>query len=133
MPNLRSATSTLIGPGNAASLFPTIPPAAIPGPIPDLNVASTTVIGAGNAASLFPEITPAPIPSPAAASPPPASPAPASNAPAAEGSTSPAGRVADAFARASGAPRLAAQVLGLIALALAFLLTVTRLSVRRRK
>ena len=59
--------------------------------------------------------------------------APASNARAAERSTSPAGRVADAVARASGAPVLTAQVLGLIALALAFLLTVTRLSVRRRK
>ena len=133
MPNPSSATSTLIGPGNAASLFPTIPPAALPGPIPDLNVASTTVIGAGNAASLFPEITPAPLPSPAPKSTPPARPAPASNAPAAERSTSPAGRVADAFARASGTPVLAAQVLGLIALAFAFLLTVTRLSVRRRK
>jgi hypothetical protein len=48
-------------------------------------------------------------------------------------STGPAGRVADAFARASGTPVLAAQILGLIALAFAFLLTVTRLSVRRRK
>jgi hypothetical protein len=41
--------------------------------------------------------------------------------------------VADAFARASGAPVLAVQVLGIIALAFAVLLTVTRLSVRRRK
>ena len=40
--------------------------------------------------------------------------------------------VADAFARTSGMPVLAAQVLGLVALALAFLLAMTRLSLRRR-
>jgi hypothetical protein len=40
--------------------------------------------------------------------------------------------VADASATAPGPPELAAQVLGLIALALAFLLAMTLLSLRRR-
>jgi len=100
----------LIGPGNAAALFPAIPPG------------STTVIGAGNASGLFPEVTPFPTPSPASGAPPQA----------AEPSTSPAGRAAAIPARLTGTPVLTAQVLGLIALALAFLLTMTRLARRRR-
>jgi len=104
------------------SPFPAIPPAALPGPIPDPNATSTTVISAGNASGLFPEITPGPAPSPA----------PASHLPAPGRSANPAGRAADASTTAPGTPVLTAQVLGLIALALAFLLAMTRLSLRRR-
>jgi F0F1-type ATP synthase membrane subunit c/vacuolar-type H+-ATPase subunit K len=71
-----------------------------------------------DAAGLFPEITPAPTPSPG----------PEGTNPAAERSASPAGQAADGF---TGAP--ATPALGLIALAAAFLLVMTRLFVRRRK
>jgi hypothetical protein len=101
--------------GNASGLFPVI----APGPVPNLN---STLIAAGNASGLFPEIAPAPVPSPAAGTPP---------QEAAHGAA-PAERVADASTRALGTPVLTAQVMGLIALALAVMLTVTRLSVRRR-
>jgi hypothetical protein len=101
--------------GNASGLFPVI----APGPVPNLN---STLIAAGNASGLFPEIAPAPVPSPAGGTPP---------QEAAHGA-GPAGRVADASTRALGTPVLTAQVMGLIALALAVMLTVTRLSVRRR-
>ena len=87
----------------------------MPGPVPN---ATTTVVGAGNAAGLFPEITPAPTPSPG----------PAGTNPAAEPSANPAGQAAGIV---TSAP--ATSALGLIALAIAFLLVMTRLSVRRRK
>jgi hypothetical protein len=89
----------------------------MPGPVPNVNV-STTFVGAGNAAGLFPEITPAPTPSPG----------PGNTNPAAERSVSPAGRALDVFSSAPATPAL-----GLIALVIAFLLLMTRLSVRRRK
>jgi hypothetical protein len=76
------------------------------------------MVGAGNAAGLFPEITPAPTPSPG----------PAGTNPAAEPSVNPAGQAEGIVASAP-----IASALGLIALAVAFLLTMTRLSVRRRK
>ena len=87
----------------------------MPGPIPNV---STTFVGAGNAAGLFPEITPAPTPSPA----------PEGTNPAAERSVNPAGQ---AFGVVTNAPAASALV-GLIALAVAFLLMMTRLFVRRR-
>jgi len=87
--------------------------------VPDLNAEASLLIGAGNAAAVFPPITPsaAPSPSAAGASPP--------------GSRE-AGPVTGASPVALGSPVLGAQVAGLIALGLALLLTVTRLSVRRR-
>jgi hypothetical protein len=87
--------------------------------VPDLNAEASLLIGAGNAAALFPPITPSGTPSPSAAG---ASP-PGSR----EG-----GPVTAASPVALGSPVMTAQVAGLIALGLALLLTVTRLSVRRR-
>ncbi|MBV9206061.1 MAG: hypothetical protein JO037_11800 [Actinobacteria bacterium] len=115
----------IIAAQNAAGLFPVISPL----PVPDLNgTTSTTLIDAGNAAALFPEITPAATPSPAPGG------VPAAAGPQGAGG-GPAGaeqRVADASSPASGTRGLTAQGLGLIALALAVLLGMTRLSVRRR-
>jgi hypothetical protein len=87
--------------------------AATPGP----NL-STTLVGAGNAAGLFPVITAAPTPSPG----------PAGTNPAAERSVSPAGQAVGVVTSAPATP-----VLALIALGVAFLLAMTRLSVRRRR
>src|SRR6266567_1300520 len=87
------------------------------GPIPNLNGVSSQLIGAGNAAGLFPAINPSATPSPS-----PGSPAPGSQRRPAPDSS------AIAFIQ----PGLTGQVAGLIALAVAVLLTVTRLSLRRR-
>jgi len=78
------------------------------------------LIGASNASGLFPAINPS------SATP---SPSPGLHPQASSGS---AQSVADASALGLGKPVLTAQVAGLIALALGVLLTVTRLSVRRR-
>jgi hypothetical protein len=88
------------------------------GPIPALNGVSSSLIGAGNAAGLFPAI----VPSGTAA---------ATNSPTthAQGTRRSAASVADSSALA---PVLTAQVAGLIALALAIMLTVTRLSLIKR-
>ncbi len=91
------------------------------GPIPELNNESSSLIGAGNAASLFPQINPAASPSPV----------PGVGA----GSGSSKGK-ADGSPTVSllplGMPVVTAQVVGLIALAVAFLLALTRISLRRR-
>ena len=87
--------------------------------VPDLNAEASLLIGAGNAAGLFPDITPSATPSASAAG---ASP-PASRD---------AGPVTAASPVALGSPVVTGQVAGLIALGLAIMLTVTRLSVRKR-
>jgi len=84
----------------------------MPGPIPNV---STTFVGAGNAAGLFPEITPAPTPSPGR------------TGPAAQRSVSPAGRAEEIFTSAPATP-----VVGIIAMAVGFLLMMILLAVRRR-
>ena len=96
-----------------------VPPGgALPlGPIPNLNGVSSQLIGAGNAAGLFPAINPSATPSPS-----PGSPAPGSQRRPAPDSS------AIAFVQ----PGLTGQVAGLIALAVAVMLTVTRLSLRKR-
>jgi len=95
-----------------------VPVGALPlGPIPDLNGASSQLIGAGNAAGLFPAINPSATPSPS-----PGTPAP-------DGQRRPA---PDSSAIAFVEPGLTGQVAGLIALAVAVMLTVTRLSLRKR-
>jgi hypothetical protein len=94
------------------------PGGALPlGPIPNLNGVSSQLIGAGNAAGLFPAINPSATPSPS-----PGSPAPGSQRRPAPDSS------AIAFVQ----PGLTGQVAGLIALAVAVMLTVTRLSLRKR-
>jgi hypothetical protein len=91
------------------------------GPIPALNGAASLLIGPGNAAALFPTIGPSPGTSsgPASAA---AQPSQKTTAPAAAASPV-----------SLGTPVATAQVAGLIALGLAIMLTVTRLSVRRRR
>jgi hypothetical protein len=78
-------------------------------------------IGAGNAANLFPTISPSPgarpDPSATATAPP---------------TKRDAGPVSEASPVSLGTPVFTAQVAGLILLGLAIMLTVTRLSVRRR-
>jgi len=118
------AGSTAVSAASSArrSLAGTPPLLALPlGPIPDLNGVASTLIEAGNAAGLFPVITPSPAPSPTSAAPP--SPA------AARRGTRPTG---DFGALSRAAPGIQARVAGLIALALAVMLTIMRLSVRRR-
>jgi hypothetical protein len=101
---------------------PSAPPAApgttLPlGPVPNLNSVTSSLINAGNASELFPAINPGATPSPS-----PGNGTDRRNAAPAAGSS------AIAFVQ----PGLTGQVAGLIALAVAVLLTVTRLSLRRR-
>jgi hypothetical protein len=87
------------------------------GPIPNLNGIASQLIGAGDASGLFPAINPSATPSPS-----PGDPAPG-------GQRRPA---PDSSAIAFVQPGLTGQVAGMIALAVAVLLTVTRLSLRKR-
>jgi hypothetical protein len=106
----------------ASSSPPAAPGTTLPlGPIPDLNNVSSSIIDAGNAAGLFPEISPSATPSPT----------PEAHAPSSQPNAQP---IADPVSStlAFGRPGLSGQVAGLIALAVAILLTVTRLSLRRR-
>jgi hypothetical protein len=90
------------------------------GPVPALNGEASVFIGAGNAAGLFPTIAPSPGASrgPTGAAP---QPTKRDSAP-----------VAAASPVSLGTPVFTAQVAGLIALGVAIMLTVTRLSVRKR-
>ena len=104
----------------AASSPGALPETTLPlGPIPNLNGVSSQLIGAGDASGLFPAINPSATPSPS-----PGTPAPGGEA---KGRPNPSSS-AIAFVK----PGLTGQVAGLIALAVAVLLTVTRLSLRRR-
>jgi hypothetical protein len=105
----------------AAALPPGVSPGAnLPlGPVPALNGVASRIIEAGNASGLFPAINPGDTPSPA----------PGSQAAAGQGQDRPSpNSSAIAFVK----PGITGQVAGLIALAVAVLLTVTRLSLRRR-
>jgi multisubunit Na+/H+ antiporter MnhC subunit len=88
------------------------------GSIPALNGVSSSLISAGNAAGLFPAI----VPSSGTAT-------PSSPRAQAQGTRRTAATAADSSALA---PVLTAQVAGLIALALALVLTVTRRSLTKR-
>jgi hypothetical protein len=88
------------------------------GPVPELNGVSSSLIGAGNASGLFPAISPSAASSPAA-----------SAGVGTPGSRRNAAPISDS---STLAPVLTAQIAGLIALAAAIMLTVTRLSLRRR-
>ena len=89
------------------------------GPIPNLNGASSSLIGAGNASGLFPAINPGTAPSPA----------PGANAQGGQPAVRPVTAASPLAFAESG---LTGQVAGLIALAVAVLLTVTRMSLRKR-
>lgn len=114
-----SSAKASTSPAQAATTLPL-------GPYPNLNgltgsligMSKDSLIGAGNVSGLFPKIGPSATPTPAPAS-----------YPLAGQSTDP---VSGTSALAFGKPTLTAQVAGLIALAVAIMLTVTRLSVRRR-
>lgn len=109
-PNELPAPVTVTSPLPVGSL-PGIPP-GIPPAIPPV---SPTLSPGGNAAGLFPTLHPKQNPSsPQQAKPPRTRP------------------VANTSALPEGAPVVGAQVAGLAALALAFVLAVTRLSIRRR-
>jgi len=89
------------------------------GPIPNLNSISSSLIGAGNASSLFPAIIPSAAPNSSPGIQP-------------QGGKRNAEPVSDSSALGFGQPGLTGQLAGLIALALAVMLTVTRLSLRKR-
>ena len=89
------------------------------GAIPNLNGVSSKLIGAGSASGLFPAIKPSATPS----SSPGIQPQPPKRN---------AEPVSDSSAQGLGQPGLTGQVAGLIALAFAIMLTVTRLSLRKR-
>jgi hypothetical protein len=114
---------TATAPAKSAKASPTATHTAVLplGPIPALNGQASMLIGAGNAAALFPTIGPShgasPEPTAAAAQP----------------STKKTAPAADASPVSLGTPVATAQVAGLIALGLAIMLTVTRLSVRKRR
>ena len=104
----------------AASSASAAPETTLPlGPIPNLNGVSSSLIGPGNASGLFPAINPAATPSAA----------PGIHALGGKRNAKP---VANSSALAFGQPGLTGQVAGLIALAVAVMLTVTRLSLRKR-
>lgn len=112
-----AATSTAPAKHNTDPLGPVGAGSFDVGQLPELNGAASSVIGVGNASGLFPQISPSASPSPA---------------PGANG-----GKKANADPPAKlsllplGMPVVTAQIIGLIALALAFLLALTRLSLRR--
>jgi hypothetical protein len=112
-----AAAATASGP-STSSTPPAAPGTTLPlGPVPNLNSISSSLLGAGNAAGLFPAISPGATPSPSPG-----------NGSARRNAEPAAGSSAIAFVQ----PGLTGQVAGLIALAVAVLLTVTRLSLRRR-
>jgi hypothetical protein len=122
-PAAAETTTVTAAPARSASASPNAAQRMVVlplGPIPALNGAASLFIGAGNAGNLFPAIGPSPgaSPSPAAAS---GTPTPRNTGP-----------VSEASPVSFGTPVFTAQVAGLIALGLAVLLTVTRLSVHRR-
>jgi hypothetical protein len=111
-----TVTSASPSPAKSATSVPS--QSALPvGPLPSLNGESSSLIGAGNAAGLFPAISPSAT----------SSPSPSAGVKARE-----IRRNAESVADSSAvAPVLTAQIAGLIALAAALLLTMTRLSLRK--
>ena len=103
---------------SAAAPTASLPPVAL-GPIPNLNAEASRLINAGNASNLFPAIEPAATSSASPVGDPPTS-------------RQDAGPLISSTAVSAGSPVFTAQVAGLIALGLAIMLTVTRLSRRKR-
>jgi len=100
-----------------------LPPAPLPplplGPVPNLNAVASQLIGAGDASGLFPAIKPPATPSAS----------PVAHPHAGRHNADP---LISSSPVSAGTPVLPAQVAGLIALGLAIMLTVTRLSRRKR-
>jgi hypothetical protein len=118
----KSAKAKTKAKAKASPATPNLPVLPL-GPIPALNGEASLLIGAGNAAGLFPTISPSPR----------ASPEPTATATAtAQPTKRKAAPVSEASPVSLGTPVFTAQVAGLIALGLAIMLTVTRLSLRRR-
>jgi hypothetical protein len=116
--NSKSGTSS-VGNGGTAGNGLSGATSNIPvGPIPALNNAGSSLINPGDASGLFPQISPSDSPSPA-----PGAGSRASNTKAGPTTTS---------LLPLGMPVVTAQVVGLIALAIALMLAMTRISLRRR-
>ncbi len=125
-PPSAAETVTVTAASASASASPTksragaSPATTLPlGPIPDLNGVSSSLIGAGNAAGLFPAIFPSPT----------SSPSPGIHPVQGRRNANP---VSESSALGLEKPVLTGQLAGLIALAVAVMLTVTRLSLRKR-
>ncbi|MGH3246130.1 MAG: hypothetical protein ACRDOI_07965 [Trebonia sp.] len=107
----------------AAAPVPTMATAPLPiGGLPSIPAASPTLSPlsqGGNAADLFPTLNPKPKPKP-------------TPSPAQSGQEASTRSIANTSALPAGAPIVGAQLAGLAALALGFVLAVTRLSIRRR-
>jgi len=113
-----AVTSASATPANASA--GASPTTTLPlGPIPNLNGVSSQLIGAGNASSLFPAISPSASPNSA----------PGTSSQAGKGNAEP---ISGASPVALTQPGLAGQLAGLVALALAVVLAVTRVSLGRR-
>jgi hypothetical protein len=114
-----SVTAAAQSSAKASKTAANLPPIPL-GPIPNLNAEASLLIGAGNAAGLFPDISPSGTSS-------------ARQAVHQQAGRQNADPVSDSSTASFGsAPVFTAQVVGLIALGLAIMLTVTRLSLRRR-
>jgi hypothetical protein len=112
-----SAAETVAVTAASAKSAGTSPETTLPlGPIPNLNGVSSSLIGPGNVSSLFPAIIPSATPATS----------PGSHAQAGQRNAEPVSNTS------ALAPGLSGQLAGLIALALAVLLTVTRLSLLKR-
>ena len=111
----KASTAKASSASSAASL-----PALSVGAVPNLNAVASQLISAGNAAGLFPAIDPSATPSASQVADPPQA-----------GQQDP-GALITASPVSAGSPIYTAQVAGLIALGLAIMLTVTRLSRRKR-
>jgi hypothetical protein len=125
-PPSAAVTVAVTAPAPAASASPAKSSAGVSaeaplplGPIPNLNGVSSSLIGAGNASSLFPSIVPSATPNSSPGIQP-------------QGAKRNAQPVSDSSALGFAKPGLTGQVAGLTALALAIMLTVTRLSLRKR-
>jgi hypothetical protein len=110
-----SAQASPAAPGAPGAPLPSLPL----GPVPNLNAAASQLIGADNASGLFPAIKPSATPSMS----------PVADPRAGRQNAEPLITSSPVLV---GSPVVPAQVAGLIALGLAIMLTVTRLSRRKR-
>jgi hypothetical protein len=113
-----SSSSTNLPPGSPTGTIPGSTAGIPVGGLPSLNGSGSTLSPGGSVSGLFPTINPTSVPNPA---------------PSTQGNADPKGQpVADSATLPLGTPVVGAQIVGLIALALAVILAITRLSIRRR-